>query len=66
MNIWDWLLDDRDVFVSYRVLGIVIAVLVLVAIVTVCVLTTLAISSSYVPTDITSSGSKIDVCVTPV
>ena len=65
MNIWDWLLDDRDVFVSYRILGIVIAVLVLIAIVTVCVVTSIAISRSY-DQSITSSGGKIDVCVAPV
>ncbi len=66
MNIWDWLLDDRDVFVSYRILGIVIAVLVLIAIVTVCVFTTLAISRSYVLSEANSSSSQVNKCVTAV
>ena len=66
MNIWDWLLDDRDVFVSYRILGIVIAVLVLIAIVTACVFTTLAISRSYVLSETNSSSSQVNKCVTAV
>lgn len=66
MNIWDWLLDDRDVFVSYRILGIVIAILVLIAIVAVCVLTTLAVGRSPDLTDASSSSYKVDVCTTPV
>lgn len=66
MNIWDWLLDDRDVFVSYRILGIVVAILVLIAVVAVCVLTILAIGRSPDLTDANSSSSKIDVCTTPV
>ena len=67
MNIWDWLLDDRDVFISYRIFWIVIAVLVVIAIVAVYMVTGLAFSSSSTGgANSTSGGGKIDVCITPV
>ncbi len=67
MSIWDWLLEDRDVYVSYRVLGIMIASLVVVAVVTVCVLTTVTISRSYPPGESASrSGGEVNKRITPV
>ena len=69
MNIWDWLVDDRDIFVQYRIVWIVlIAALLLTLLSMMFVFVKVAApksSSEGRPEDHPLSG-QADVVISPV